>query len=359
MKLYYFSFACFLFLSTFYLKSESPVVNISGYIDSYIALDNDKLANNEISDSRQLTYLNPYKNQLSLNIAQISLETSFKNIRGTFALQTGDFVNLAYGNTRNPILQQANIGYNLFDKFWIDAGYFLTHIGGESVLPKDNWLSSHSIVTLFEPFFQSGIRASYEAEKFNAQLHLLNANGLYEDNNDNKTFGVFLSYKITNNFFVSYANIIGNEEPLDSMSKTLFYNNIVAQYNVSEAFCIKGQFDYATKEKARLDESSNELKNGSLMGVSLTTHYQFVQQFGTTLRFAYTNNEDEVFAPAIKGMAITLGCEYKPTDYSYIRLEGSFINMSDDKFKIFTNNNNEPESSRMEVMLNFGLLLKN
>src|SRR3989339_1431027 len=187
---HYFSYLILLILLvvTITSGSESPAVNIYGYIDTYLAMDNDKTDPSK-SITRQLTYLNPVKNQLSLNIAMINAEMNYKNVRGILALQTGNFVTSAFGTTANPVLQQANIGYNLFDRFWLDAGYFLTHVGGESVLPKDNWLSSHSIVTIFEPYYQSGLRASYEGDQLSVHIHVLNANGFYEDNNDNKTFG--------------------------------------------------------------------------------------------------------------------------------------------------------------------------
>ncbi len=339
---------------------EGPKLNVIGYIDSYFATDNDKLDQENVQASRQLTFLNPYKNQISLNMALIQLDMSTGGVRGLIALQAGDFVSSAYLSTRNQILQQANVGYNIFDDFWIDAGYFLTHIGGESVLPKDNWLSSHSIVTFFEPFFQSGIKASYEGNKLNVQLHLLNANGLYEDNNDNKTFGLFVGYNFSDDINISYANIIGNEEPGGVVgAKTLMLHNVVAKVNITEDLTLKGQVDYATKEKAKIDPVTKTQSDGIFLGFSLTGHYQLLNNFGTTFRFASTDNSEAVFFPMIKGMAYTLGFEYKPSESSYIRLEGSMFNMSDDESMIFTNSDGIPEKSKMEIILNFGLLLKN
>lgn len=341
-------------------QSEENMVNISGYIDTYLALDNDKLSSGNIHSTRQLTYLNPYKNQLSLNMAQIGMDISYKNVRGVLVLQAGDFVNTAFAANRNPMLQQANIGYNIFEKVWIDAGYFLTHVGGESVLPKDNWLSSHSIVTIFEPYFQSGIRASYEGEQLSVHMHLLNANGLYEDNNENKTLGIFLAYKLSDDFNISYANVIGDEETGSVSNDNIhIFHNIVAQYNISKELSIKGQIDYSAKDISTYDSLNNELIHGTYFGASFTAHYQLLDNFGSTIRFAYVDNPDGVYSPLMKAVAITLGGEYKPTDNSYIRIEGSIFNMSDDKYRIFTNRDGEPDKSKMEIILNFGLLLKN
>ena len=52
-------------------------------------------------------------------------------------------------------------------------------------------------------------------------------------------------------------------------------------------------------------------------------------------------------------MGITAGVEYKPTDNSYIRLEGRDIMMDKDQ-EIF-HWNNAQQSSRMEVLFNVGI----
>lgn len=53
---------------------------------------------------------------------------------------------------------------------------------------------------------------------------------------------------------------------------------------------------------------------------------------------------------------MTLGVQYLPNSFSYIRLEGSMYNMKDD-YKIFTDADGKPANSKMELMLNFGVYL--
>lgn len=55
-----------------------------------------------------------------------------------------------------------------------------------------------------------------------------------------------------------------------------------------------------------------------------------------------------------KPWGVTIGAEYKPTDNSYIRLEGRQLEM-DAAQEIFQWK--EKEDSRMEVLLNFGISL--
>lgn len=274
-------------------EAEKLDIKYSGYVDAYAAVENDNTpqANNEVDFSRGLTYINPKKNQLGLNIALLNVNATYKNMRASFGIQHGDLVNTAFieGATNAPFIQQANFGVNLFDNFWFDAGYFLTHVGGEALMPKDNWLSSHSLVTYYEPFYQAGLRFSYETDAFTAQLHILNGNGIIEENNHNKTIGLFASYKVLDNFTVSYANVMGNEEAgSPNNGKTHFLHNVCAQYDFSEDFSIKAQADIATKEKIMIN---NEEKDGSYLGISAQAKYSFTKCFSAAFRFAMINNK--------------------------------------------------------------------
>lgn len=347
-----------------FTQNDAPKVNISGYMDCYIATDNDAYVKSVYPYLRALTYINSKKDQFSLNTAQINIDGSWSNFRGVASIHFGDLHRTAYTLSGNslPAIQQANLGFNLIDNLWIDAGYFLTHIGGESFLPKDNWLSSHSIVTYFEPFYQAGVRASYETDKFTGQLYLLNGNGIFEENNDNKTLGVFLSYKPIDYLTASYASVLGNEEAGSLASyKMHMLNCFVVSYSITDAFALKGQFDIATKDvttNSEIDSTNNSNTiAGKFSGWSLTAHYQANDIFSGTLRYATSNNSDGVYAPILQGNGITAGIEYKPSANSYVRLEGTYLILGDD-YKIFEGSDGKPSNKRMEVALNFGVILK-
>ncbi len=340
-----------------------PLVNVSAYVDAYFANDDDQLqtsAGNPFNYTRQLTYINYKKNQFGLNTAQVTADLSFNNVRGTVTLQAGDLAGTAWelpGGSLYPMIQQAFAGYNVFDKVWIDAGYFLTHIGGEALLPKDNWLSSHSLVTYYEPFYQAGVRASYESDNLTLQVHILNANGRIEDNNDNKTFGLFASCKPLDELTVSYANVIGNEDPGRPEDGSVhMLHNLVAQYNLSTALSIRAQLDIASKDVPNAD-TTREPVAGSYLGLSAAVHYVLTSELGATARFAMVNNEDGVYAPVLSGNAVTLGCEYKPADIFYIRLEGTMFQLDDD-YRMFIDRDGKASSKKMEIVLNFGVIIK-
>lgn len=367
MKNFIFSIVLLLTFLTVNTFSQNFNFKVSGYADVYYATDNDGYFDALKKDNRQFSFINAYKDQFRLNIAQIATVFQYKDqVRGNITFHTGDLVHTAWEGTLStpltayPLIQQANIGVNLAENIWLDAGYFLTHIGAESLLPKDNWLSSHSLVTYYEPFYQAGARIGYETPKFTAQLSILNGHGIFEETNYNKTLGIFLSYQPMNNLTLSYASDIGNEIPGNPEFGRLFmHHNLVALYNITQGFAVKGQFDFAS-----LAEKDNQ-KGLSYTAFSLQTKYQFTEKLSATARFATVNNSDNIFVQAfspslspapIVGMDVTLGCEYKPTPFTYLRLEGRMLSLDED-YKIFQQDN-KPESSRMEVMLNFGVVLE-
>ena len=53
-------------------------------------------------------------------------------------------------------------GIKLMDNLWLDSGVFLTHVGGEALLPKNNWISSLALTTMYEPFYQTGVKLAYK-----------------------------------------------------------------------------------------------------------------------------------------------------------------------------------------------------
>ncbi|MFP4529281.1 MAG: porin [Candidatus Kapaibacterium sp.] len=351
-----------LILSVFAISSlftsaiaQMPDLKVSAYVDSYYATDND----NGRMGSRLFSYVNNTKDEFGLNIGQISVSADTEHYYGKVTFHTGDLA----GSAIPGMIQEAYAGFKFTDKFTVDAGYFLTHIGGEALLPKDNWLSSHSLVTFYEPFYHAGVRFGYQfSQNFGAQLHILNGNGIFRDNNMNKTLGWYLAYNNDNETFtLSYAGLLGNEAPgSPNNAQTHMYHNVCAGLKLSDNFETKAQFDFASLEDGTRDDDG-ELTAGSFMGASLQGRYHFSKMANATLRVAYIDDSDAIYGEDWKhftGLGVTLGAEYKPVENGYIRLEGRMISLSgdDDRGKIFYDGD-ELTNSRMEVMLNFGVYL--
>jgi hypothetical protein len=342
-------------------KIEAPEISTSVYVDAYYATDNDNSTG--WGQNRKYSFVNYRKDVFGLNAANFTLSAKATNYRGKLTLQAGDIKKSAWdGVTDNPSLYEGNFGIRLFEGFWIDAGYYITHIGAEAVLPIDNWMSIHNCVGYFEPFYSSGIKASYDInENWHAELHLVNGNGIIEDNNSNKSVGYYLSYT-DSKFFASYSGIAGNEESSADDSKLATYSNFLFQYTFSDKFAMKAQFDFATRADVP-DPVTEDVQQATYMGTAVQAQWKFVDNFAFAARFAYADNTKEArLMPdgLYKGMGITANLTYFPTTNSFIRLEGRMLQFDDDDTpqsnnKPFIDTDGNPTNSRMEIMLNYGL----
>jgi opacity protein-like surface antigen len=326
-------------------------IKVCGYIDVYYAYDNDK---NIFNSQRLLSLISPYRDQIRLNIAQVSAKYTSEKMRGTFILHYGD-IPLANWTpvTKFDMIQEANIGYSPYKNLWIDAGYFVTHVGAEG-LPKNNVLSSFSLPVFVEPFIQSGIKIGYDfSEKFFACLHVLNGYNVFEDNNKNKSLGMQLMYTPIETFKITYNNIIGNEMPAGTPGKTRVFNNLIFNISPHKKVDIIANFDLGIQEKSRfLDANATAYSYGSFISV----RYKYTPKFSTTIRGEYYQDLDGILSGYIsdydnwlKGNAVTVGCEYKPVESSYVRFEYRYIKL-DEQLKIFYNNSNQ----RSEEMFTIG-----
>lgn len=332
------------------LKAEDASFKFNGFVDTYFATDNDNVVQSDgFNNSRQYSLINSQKNTFGLNIAQLCLHGQYGAARGNLVLHYGELAQNTFEASGSSVLvQQANVGLRLCEDFWVDGGYFLSHIGDESLNPGHNWLSSYSLLRLYQPFFQAGLRFGYETEKFTARLYVLNAKGTFKENNFNKTFGVYLRYSPMENFKISYGNLIGNEEPgKPQYSRTQMLHNVCGEYEFSPSFALKGDLDYSTYENL------NGIDPATEFGISVQGHYKFNPQWSATARFAMLNRT-EPNQTDFSGNHITIGGEYNPTSNTYCRLEGSYLTFGND-YRPFLDADSKPTNSRMELVLNFGV----
>ena len=88
------------------------------------------------------------------------------------------------GPAASRFLQEAFAGYRVSPSLWVDAGIMLAPFGAENWISRDNWTYTRSWMGEFSPYYQAGIRASYEiTDHLLVQLHVLNGWQLIGDNN--------------------------------------------------------------------------------------------------------------------------------------------------------------------------------
>ena len=346
--------ALLLFVSTAALYSQDfTKFSLSGYVDTYYSWDNDKNGNT----LRQFSSIAPYREEFRLNIAQVSLKYNDEKVHGAITLQYGDIPQVNWP-ANQQFIQEAYVGFRPAKRLWIDAGYFLTHIGAEGLLPKSNFLSSLALGTYYEPFYQSGIRVSYEfSPKFYGALHLLNGYNVFTDNNKNKSVGLTLGFKPKDNLEVIYNNLIGNEMPSGVDGKTRIYNNLVVKFSPSKKVDILLGGDVAMQERSGItDSTSSAVMYSGLAAIK----FKPTTKFAVSVRGELFNDKDGFLsgviaqsdgtAAGLNAFGITLGFEVRPVSNAYFRMEGRYLAAAD-KQKIFFDNSN----SRIEAITSIGV----
>lgn len=339
-------------------KDSSFTFKVGAYADTYYATDNDH-SSSEKENRKLLSALNVKKYQFDLNMAQVNFNGSSNIYRMNMTLHFGSLSRYAYPSGQFANIEEANAGVRLSEGLWFDVGLFLTHVGCESVTPKDNWLTTHSLMTNFEPFYQEGLRLSYDFNpKFSGQLWFLNGYGIYEDNNKNKTLGYYFNYKLNDNVNMSLAGTAGNEQPTGTSSKLRVLNNFITSYKFSKAFSAKLSADLCNEESQNSFGGCLSARYNLNNNLSLSSRIEYFDDKNAILS-KFTNPTDTTIAPKTfglqKGTGYTLGVEFRPNSNSFIRLESRYLQFDDENCKIFVNKDNLATNSRLEMIMNFGV----
>ena len=333
-------------------------IKISGYIDTYYAYYSDSVGTNNY---QKFPVISPKSNQFGLNVVQITAQYSSEKVRAIGTLHYGDLPSSAWSSAFNMI-QEANAGIRLTKKIWLDAGFFKTHIGTEALLPKDNIASSLSMITFYEPWWQAGFKLSYTpSDKLLLCLHVLNGYNLFIDNNKSKSYGLSVVYILGEKGSIGYYNLIGEESPEGIASNHLrFLNNLVFNYQFTNKLKANIGVDYISQQNSVITDTT---KTASIYSGIITLKYQIKPMFGIYARGETFSDKDGFLTGVItdeKGKksgyisnGATLGLEYKPTDNSFIRIEGRDL-MMDASQKIFRTDGKNI-NSRLEAMINLGI----
>lgn len=340
--------------SSSFLSGVAKNLSISGYVDTYISYDNDKG-----KSLRKFPYMDAYRDEFRLNIAQATLHYNSDFARATMTVQFGDLPYLTWPENERYI-QEANIGFSPLNNLWIDAGYYITHIGAESGKSIENFFSVTSLCDYYEPNFQSGIRVSYSfSDKLSAQLHFVNGYNVLADNNKNKSFGLNLDYKVTPKTEITFNNLTGNEAP-SSLNRTQVrvYNNMVLSTALSKKIDMLISADYCWQQNSKLSDST---KSAGMFSGFVAVRYRLSKKISFAVRGETFQDKNAIFsAPfvfedghieGVTASGMSFDIQYSPVGNSYVRLEVRDLILKSG-YNIF---NNKSKNTRTEVVLSSGL----
>ena len=329
----------------------------SGYVDAYGAYYTDSVG---AGNFQKFPSVSPRSNQLGLNVAMFTVKYATDRVRSVVTLHFGDIPRSTWDAAYNYV-QEANAGIRLCKKWWLDAGFFRTHFGTESLFPKENITSSVSVCTFFEPYFEAGLKLNYSPnDKLSASFFLLNGYNIYTENNNKKSIGLLLTYSFNDKLNIGYSNYTGDDSPVgDTLSHLRIHNNIFINAMPGK-FKIQVGGDFCYQEHSYI---SDPKKSATMFAGVASLKYQCCKNAALYTRGEIFNDpqgfmggtfiDKKGVVTGLKLWGATLGVEYKPVDNAYIRLECRSL-MTDPDQEIFRWNG-ENEDSRMEVMLHMGV----
>ena len=172
----------------------------------------------------------------------------------------------------------------------IDAGKFVTHIGGETIETVKNWNYSHSFFYTYAiPFQDTGIRLNYPwSDTFYTELYILNGWNVTVDNNKGKTVGPSIGW--TPAPWISlYANYLVGPERNDNTRDDRHLVDMQLFLSPFDRWNFLINFDYGVDKNA---VAGPPVADAQWYGVTGYARYKLSERFEPSLRLEYYNDPD-------------------------------------------------------------------
>jgi len=274
----------------------TPKITFGGFVDGYYAFDFNRPANFD----RAFTTQPARHNEFNVNLAFVEAKLDAPTIRGRFALQAGTSVQSNYaGEPRNGYIsgpdlarhiQEAVIGIKIADNLWVDGGAFLSHIGMEGFISRDNPIYTRSLVADYSPYYESGVKLTWQpAPSITALFAVVNGWQNLSETNSAKSVGARIDYAPSAVTTFSYFNYLGDEALDTSTHRQIrFYNGVGVKSSMSSQFQLMAELDYGRQGHASGSGSS------SWYGGMLIGRYQMTPTAALVARVERYDDKDQV-----------------------------------------------------------------
>ncbi|MBI2258873.1 MAG: outer membrane beta-barrel protein [Flavobacteriia bacterium] len=345
-------------INPYNLESDSTANwSYSAYIDTYYAFYTDS---SNLNSYQKFPTISPKSESFGINILQFGTKYESQRFHGVATLFFGDTPNAAWSPFLNYI-QEANIGFRLVKNLWLDMGFFRTHIGLESIQPRENMTLSVSSTSYFEPYFLSGAKLTWiPNKKWTTQINVFNSFNQFIETNKNKAVGFSILYNVNSNWSMTLNSIFCDESSLNyPLPQLRAYFNFYSMY-VKKRWSLGFDSNFALQQNSKL----NNLKKSAYMwsGV-LVSKYRFTPLFAGYFRTEVYSDPDEMLTGPIEDenhtlvgldiLGFTHGYEYKPIPNAYFRIETRYLQTKKDERIFFYNN--QSNNFRWEFLLGMGL----
>lgn len=231
------AFLCALGGSLITSSHGDDLFSVTSFVDTYSSYQH----NDNSSGTRPYSTQAVKNGGYHLNLGSGGLTYDDGSIIAKVVGQYGNSVDVNYAAEPHEafrFIQESFFGVHLNEDTTIDAGIFLSHIGGESWLSKDNLTYTRSFIAEFSPYYESGIRLSHSLTKATT-IQILALNG-WQNISDNRhpALGGLVSYT-HDTWTLALNNFIGSEE----YGTRVFHDLSIRRTN-DDGFSLQGAFDF-------------------------------------------------------------------------------------------------------------------
>lgn len=305
-------------------ETDQPKLEIGAYLSTYYGL---------YTEDEQIGFVKhptmaARNNQFGLNMAMISLAYQSKTLRSTLSFHYGDIAESTWPAKYN-LIQEANAGVELRKKLWLDVGIFRSHIGLESTQPRENITSSMSLANVYEPYFFSGAKLTYNlTSKLSLQLNAFNSFSSIVETNKNKLIGSTIIYSPNKALTFTYNFITGDDTPDSSkIKRQRFYNNFYLTYQ-KKKWSVGAEFNFGAQNNSKKMDSIN-LSTAFMNSSLVVVKHQTFEKVGFYGRLEWFSDMDEMISSGSKmgkyTWGTTCGVEYKPLKNVAMSIEGRYL----------------------------------
>ncbi|MDP4197480.1 MAG: porin [Bacteroidota bacterium] len=281
-------------------------------------------------------YSHSKNNQFSINYALLDVHYIDSSMHVNLGLISGDYSQRNYSVEPETYrhLFEANIGFQIWNRLWIDAGIMSSHIGLESAITYDNLTLTHSIMAHNSPFYETGIKLSYSTGNWILAFLILNGWQNINDNNNNKAIGAQVQWKPSDKLLLNSSSFIGDGTNLpDSLSVTRYFHDFYFTYSLTNEISLAGTYDIGIQQK-----SQGASDYYTWWGSALVLKYKFNNNLSVSARGEYFDDKNQVIVKTatldgfqVSGLSINL--DYLAKGNILLRLEAKHLNSKDNLFQ--------------------------
>jgi len=310
--------------SSFTQPSLTPHWNISGFVDTYYAVD---LTDNTPDRSFQPFLFNHNRSRsFQVNLAMLKMAVSSDYYRAVVHLQTGTYAMDNYA--AEPVLFQmlyeayAGISLNRGRSLWLDMGVFESHIGYESAISIRNYTLTRSLMAENSPYYLTGARLTYKPNK-QWLFRIILCNGWQRiqrpDEQRWPALGTQVNYKWSDFYTLNWSTYIGSEFPLGD-SRHRIFNSFYLQGDLPSQWGWILAVDFGYQEVLSNDNWEHWYAASALISYPLAENWKMAmraERFRDLSAF--------VIGPDFSAWAGSVNIDYSPVSQVAFRSELKFL----------------------------------